>query len=126
MQLSREQEDVAKSIAARMAKAKLQEDDGVFDDMILDMKKVEAQMLIQSSLEEQVRYLLSRFGGDALGAQKRSIDELLTDYVPNDEIIECGKCRRHDFRDQSRQEGQSWLCSCCKLGKTPNEETADA
>lgn len=111
--LSKEQEAVAKDVITRMEKFSLQDDDGVLDDMIFEMKKREAQVIIQRGLEAQVRYIVSRCMGDPLKEQHDAIDQLLMDFVPTGDVVECSKCRKHLFKDKASLQGQSWFCPAC-------------
>lgn len=113
IKLSKEQEAVAKGIIARMEKAQIQEDDGVLDDMVFQMKANEARVILQQGLEEQVRYIVSRCGGDALAEQEGQVEELLMDFVPTGEVVECRDCRKHLFKDKATLEGQNWVCPKC-------------
>jgi D-alanyl-D-alanine dipeptidase len=111
--LSKEQEAAAKDIAQRMEKYSLQDDDGVLDSMIFDMKKAEAQLIIQRGLEAQIRYIVSRVGGEALKQQQDVVDSLLMDFSPEGDIIECSHCRVQVFKDKAVLQGQNWFCKAC-------------
>jgi hypothetical protein len=112
--LSKEQEAAARDIIARMAKYDLNDDDGVLDDIIFEMKKNEAQVIIQRGLEAQARYIVSRCGGDALKEQQDSIDEMLMDHVPSGDVVECATCRKQLFKDKAILQGQTWFCPACQ------------
>lgn len=115
---------VAKEIITRMENAGIEDDDGVLDEMIFEMKKNEARLIIQQGIEEQVRFIVSRCQGGALGDQRSAMLEKLIDYMPTGEVIECGnevsddggkkrRCGKHDFKDKATLRGQTWICGSC-------------
>lgn len=112
--LTKDQEASARDVIARMQKYNLADDDGVLDDMIFEMKKNEAQFIIQRGLEEQARYIFSRVGGDKLREQHDAIDQMLMDFAAEGDVVECSKCRKQLFKDKAILDGQNWFCQCCK------------
>ncbi len=86
----------------------------VFEDMVIREKKLEAQVINNAGMRNQLTYLSKTYGISNMNKFEKAIEEIIMDNARRGNTVQCSICDCTEFLDKCIVKGkQQYVCRQC-------------